>query len=267
MKKIILAGVIAVVFFALGAVSFAQQTQSSTQSTSSTKNTSAQQSKIEKEILARVKKLIELINQEPNLLAVNPKAKVVKPPDWTPYTPDGRRNQDFKVVPDDSSPEIAQALQIEQNRQKWSKELVGYGTIAVPELIKAVLDEGNKYRHFLVWALGEIKDLRAVPCILKYYDEALSQERLAKSLEKMGLKDQPAQLRKEAELKKKYAIEALKKISGKDFGDNYSKWEQWWKEVGSKLPGAKLPKLYEVKGAKPPAYGKNFSPNTSPSEK
>ena len=226
---------------------------------SSTKTSQTDQEKFEQKIKKRVEELIKLINQEPNLLAVNPKARVVKDPNWKPYTPDGRKNQDFKVVPDDSDPKISQALRINQNRQLWAEELVRIGAIAVPQIIEAVLDDGNKYRQYLVWALGEIKDLRAVPCLLHYYDEALAQEKLAKSLEKMGVPEEPQKLRQEAQLKRKYATEALKKISGKDFGDDYQKWEQWWKQTGSKIPGAKLKKPYEAKGAKPPSY-KALSP-------
>jgi len=231
---------------------------------SSTKTSQADQQKIEQKIKKRVEELIKLINQEPNLLAVNPKARVVKDPNWKPYTPDGRKNQDFRVVPDDSDPRISQALRVEQNRQLWAEELVRIGAIAVPQIIEAVLDTGNKYRQYLVWALGEIKDLRAVPGILEYYREAIEQEKLAQSLEKMGVPEEPQKLRQEAQVKRKYALEALKKISKKDFGDSLAKWEQWWKQTGSKLPGAELKRPYEVRGAKPPSY-KNLSP--APSQK
>jgi len=207
--------------------------------------------RIEQEIQKRVKELIDLINLEPNVLMVNPKAQVVKDPNWQPYTPDGKYNQDFKVVPDDSAPEISQALQIEQNRAKWTNELVQIGLPAVPELVKAVLDEGKKYRHFYVTALGLIKDVKACPAILKYYYEGVEQVKLAKSLEQLGAGEEPEKLRQESIFRKGVAVEALKSISGKDFGDDYPKWEQWWKETEKKIGPVELPKLYEIKGTKP----------------
>ncbi len=210
----------------------------------------AQASPQNAEIQKQVKQLIDLINQEPNLLMVNPRARVVKDPGWQPYTADGKYNQDFRVVPDDSSPEIAQALQIEQNRVKWTNELIQIGLPAVPELIKSVLDEGKKYRQFYVTALGRIKELKAVPAVLKYYYEGVQQEKLAKSLETVGTSEDAQKLKQESALQKGVAVEALKSISGKDFGDDYPKWEQWWKETEKKIGPVNLPKLYEIKGAK-----------------
>jgi len=201
-------------------------------------------------IQERVKELIKLVNTEPNLLMINPRAQVVKGPDWKPVTPDGKYNQDFKVAPDDSAPEISQAVNIEQNRQKWAQELVRYGTDAVPELVKAVLDPANKYRTYLIYALGQIKDVHAAPAILKYYWDAVEKEKVAKSLEAMGAKDDAAKMRQETDLDQKTSIEALKSLSGQDFGDNYPKWEAWWKEMEKKIGKVELPKLYEATGAK-----------------
>jgi len=211
-------------------------------------SSTAMKAKVDAEIQKRVKELIELINQEPNVLMVNPKAVVVKDENWRPYTPDGKYNQDFKVIPDDSSPEVSQALKIEQNRQKWTNELVMIGLPAVPELIKASLDTGRKYRYFYITALGLIKDVKATPAILKYYQEGIDQEKLAKSMEKMAAVEDAEALRKEAIFRKGVAIEALKNISGKDFGDDYAKWEQWWKDMEKKIGPVELPKLYEIKG-------------------
>jgi len=207
--------------------------------------------RVKEEIQNRVKELIKLINQEPNLLMVNPKAQTVKGPDWKPVTPDGKYNQDYKVVPDDSTPEISQAIQIEQNRQKWTNELIGIGIDAEPEVIKGVLDPGNKYRHYLVYALGQIKDIHATPAVLKYYSDAVEQEKLAKSMEAMGAKDDADKMRKDAESDKKTALDALKTLSNQDFGDDYKKWEAWWKETEKKIGKVELPVLYDAKGAKP----------------
>jgi len=207
--------------------------------------------RVERETQNRVKELIKLINQEPNLLAINPKASVVKDKDWQPVTPDGKKNQDFRVAPDDSAPEISQAVMIAQNRQKWTEELVRIGFDAVPELIRAVLDPANKYRHYLVSALGQIRDLRGVPAVLKYYHDAVEEDKLANSMERLGAGDEVARMRQDVQLKKKSSVEALKLLSGKDLGEDYSKWEAWWKEMEKKIGPVQLPKLYEAQGAKP----------------
>lgn len=201
-------------------------------------------------IQERVRELIKLINTEPNLLMVNPRAQVVKDPDWRPVTPDGKYNQDFKVAPDDSAPEIAQAVNLDQNRNKWCHELVHYGTDAVPELVKAVLDPANKYRSYLIDVLGQIKDVHAAPAILKYYWDAVEKDKVTKSLAAMGASEEAAKIKQEAEQDKKVSIEALKSLSGQDFGDNYPKWEAWWKDMEKKIGKVELPKLYDAKGAK-----------------
>jgi len=210
-------------------------------------------SRVEQEIQNRVKELIKLINQEPNLLVVNPKAKVIKDANWRPYNPDGSVNQDFKVVSDDSVPEIAQALQIEQNRVKWTKELIDIGLPAVEEMVKTVLDQGYKYRHFIVYGLSQIKNIRTVPAILKFFSEGIEQEKLAKTLEQMELKEEAVRAQEEGALKKNTSVEALKVLSGKDFGDEYQKWEKWWKETEKQIGPVELPKIYEAKGASSPS--------------
>jgi len=213
-------------------------------------SSTASMANVKNAIQERVIELIKLINLEPNLLMINPKAQVVKDPDWRPVTEDGKYNQDYRVVPDDSAPEISQAVNVEQNRQKFTRELVSIGLEAVPELVKAVLDPANKYRHYLISALGQIRDVKASPAILKIYWDAVEKEKVAKSLESMGAAADAAQMRLETAADKKAAIDALKLLSGQDFGDNYPKWEAWWKETEKKVGKVELPKLYEAKGAK-----------------
>jgi hypothetical protein len=207
--------------------------------------------RVKDEIQNRVKELIRLINQEPNVMMVNPKAQTVKDSNWKPVTPDGKYNQDYKVVPDDSNPEISQAVNIQQNRQKWTNELIGIGMDAVPEVVKGVLEPGNKYRYYLVYALGQIRDLHATPAVLKYYSDAVEREKLAKSMDAMGAKDDAEKMRKDSAFEKQTALNALKTLSNQDFGDDYKKWETWWKETEKKIGKVDLPVLYDAKGADP----------------
>jgi hypothetical protein len=210
----------------------------------------AVKARVELEIQKRVKELIDLINLEPNLLMVNPNAQVVKDADWKPVTADGKYNQDYKVVPDDTKGPAGQALMVEHNRQRWADELVMIGQPAVDQLRLAVIDEGKKYRSYYVYALGQIKDLRACPALLKYYSDGVEAEKAAKSLEKLGALEDAAKLRQESAQKRTESVNALKTISGKDLGDDYGKWDQWWKETEKKIGPVPMPKLFAIKGVK-----------------
>ena len=197
-----------------------------------------------------VKELIKLINLEPNLITVNPKAVVVKDPDWRPIGPDGKRNQDFRVAPDDSAPDISQAVMVGYSRELWTNELIKIGTPAVPELVAAALDTGNKYRYYLFYALGQIKDLHGAPALLKYYSDAVEMGKVANSIERLGDKDESDRVRRQVAFEKSTAIYALKSMSGQDFGDDYGKWDSWWKETEKKIGKVNLPVLYEIQGKK-----------------
>jgi hypothetical protein len=197
-----------------------------------------------------VKELIKLINLEPNLITVNPKAEVVKDPNWRPIGPDGKRNQDFRVAPDDTAPEISQAVMAEWNRERWTKELIKTGSPAVPELMAGALDTGNKYRYYLIYALGQIKDLHGAPAVLKYYSDAVDMDKLANSIERMGDKEEAERVRRQVAFEKSTALYALKSMSGQDFGDDYGKWDNWWKETEKKIGKVDLPVLYEIQGKK-----------------
>jgi hypothetical protein len=236
---------IALIFLA---VSFSSKSQTPTPASG---GAAIAKDKADQETQNRVKELIRLINLEPNLIMVNPKAEVVKDPGWRPIGPDGRRCQDFRVAPDDSAPDISQAVNAEWNRERWVKELIKIGSPAVRELMAGALDPGNKYRYYLFYALGQIKDPHGAPALLKYYSDAIDQGKLANSVERMGDKDQAESIRRQADFEKATALFALKTMSGQDFGDDYPKWDNWWKDTEKKIGKVDLPVLYEIQGKKP----------------
>lgn len=247
MKKLIF---LTVAFFFWAVPLFGEKPAQSGSSSSPAAATGTDSKKAE-ETRNRVKELIKLINSEPNLLTINPKADVVKDPNWKPVSPDGKRNQDFKVVPDDSAPGISNALYVDLNRERWTRELIQIGRPAVPDLTAGSLDGQNTYRDYLIYALGQIKDLKGAPAILKYYSDAIDQGKVADSIERMGDKAEADRIRQEVSFKKTTALNALKTLSGQDFGDDYSKWDNWWKATEKKIGKVELPVLYEIQGAKP----------------
>ncbi|MFN3699646.1 MAG: HEAT repeat domain-containing protein, partial [Dictyoglomus sp.] len=81
---------------------------------------------------------------------------------------------------------------------------------AVEPLISALKDEDWYVREAAAYALGEIGDSRAVEPLIS------------------ALKDKD-------EIFQFVAKEALKKITGMDFGIDYEKWNKWWQENKEKF--------------------------------
>ncbi len=76
---------------------------------------------------------------------------------------------------------------------------------AVDPLAAALKDKNVYVRAMAAWALGEIKDLRAVEPLID------------------ALRDEIKDVRKKAAL-------ALQEITGKDFGKDPAKWQEWWEK-------------------------------------
>jgi HEAT repeat protein len=90
-------------------------------------------------------------------------------------------------------------------KRKW-KQCLQVGTLAVEPFISALKDENSYVRREAAWALGELKDPRAVEPLIAV------------------IKDTEGN-----------TVPALKKITGKDFGENPEEWRNWWKkETGIK---------------------------------
>lgn len=105
---------------------------------------------------------------------------------------------------------------------------------AVPFLIDALKDEDKDVRKNAACALGEIKDPRAIePLIAALKDKddnlrrrvpiALGKIKDSRAIEPLivALKDKDNGVRE-------IAAEALKEITGKDFGQDPAKWQEWW---------------------------------------
>lgn len=80
---------------------------------------------------------------------------------------------------------------------------------AVVPLVTTLQDKELNVRKATAWALGEIKDSRASEPLIR------------------ALKDEDWFVRKEV-------AKALSEITGKDFGDDQRKWQEWWEKNKSK---------------------------------
>lgn len=76
---------------------------------------------------------------------------------------------------------------------------------AVPPLIETLKDKEMHVRKTTAWALGEIKDSRATKSLIG------------------ALEDEDWFVQKEV-------VQALIEITGKDFGDDQQRWQEWWEK-------------------------------------
>ncbi len=95
---------------------------------------------------------------------------------------------------------------------------------AVEPLIVALKDEDSGTRSTAAEALGKIRDSRAVEPLIA------------------ALKDKDSYIRKQA-------AEALSNITGKDFGQDIEKWQEWWEEEGKLEKKLSTPISYEFEEA------------------
>jgi HEAT repeat protein len=152
------------------------------------------------------------------------------------------------------------------------KALISMGKGAVPSLIKASGDENLEVRKRVTRILGEIKDPRAVDCLVGALDDKDRNARMlaAASLGEIGKpsvpaligvlgnKDKPLEVRADAawalgKIGDPSAVEplilalgpadtdlrlqasrALGRITSKDFGENAADWQKWWAENRAK---------------------------------
>ena len=106
----------------------------------------------------------------------------------------------------------------------------------ISPLISALKDEDWRIRWGAAYALGEIKDPRAVEPLIQALkdDDSNVREKAAWALGWIGdkravepliqaLKDEDSNVRLRAAC-------ALREITGKDFGMDYNKWNEWWQK-------------------------------------
>lgn len=193
----------------------------------------------------RVQELIRLIETKPSGVYVNQQVKIAPDSDRAAYHADGRRNQDFTVRPDDDHPSISGVMHYEQNQEKYLRELVQIGPAAVPGLVRAATYEGYEFRNLYARALGQIKDLRAVPALLKLYEDANNQLMVAKAAERFD-PAMAAEAARKGNACKQDALAALAAVSGQNFGDDLNRWKAWWETQKGAVPALDVPKHYSV---------------------
>ncbi|HUT55340.1 MAG TPA: hypothetical protein VM658_18265 [bacterium] len=206
----------------------------------------------------RGKALIALIESHPNGLIVNNNARVESPPSNQPYTADGSRNQNFKMVPDLSGNQIAQSVNMDQRRAQAVQELIAIGKPAVDDLAVALVTEGNQYRNLYAYALGEIKDPRAVPALIKYLEDGKAKLSMVGSVRASGNQPMAAKLEKQGASMAADSSLALQKITGQTYGTDLVKWQTWWNANKEKVGPTPNLILYT---ANPPAPAVHYDPN------
>lgn len=206
----------------------------------------------------RVKSLIALIESKPTGLIVNNTGRVETPPGHQPYTADGSRNQNFKVVPDYENSQAATVVNMDQRRAQAVSELIAIGKPAVDELARALVTEAYEHRNFYAYALGEIKDPRAVPALLKYMEDGKMKLSMVNSVRSSGNAQMAANLEKQGNQMVSDASIALQKITGETYGPDLVKWQTWWNANKQKV--GPTPNLI-IFTANPPPPAVHYDPN------
>ncbi len=177
-----------------------------------------------------IKQLIKTIESRPSGVIIHNKAQVQSGVDHRPYNPDGSRNQNFRVLPDEESAKDTHKLDHQRKRGRAVKELIHIGRPAVPQVVPALMKEGHRFRHLYAYILGEIGDPRAVPALIKYMEDGVMKKSLAESYRRLDKKEMAGKLDKEGQGMVSDAAGALERISGEDYGPDLSKWKKWWKK-------------------------------------
>lgn len=199
----------------------------------------------EAEVRLRVLDLIRRMEYKPDGVVVNEQVKVIRDPNRPAFNPDGTRNQDFTVRPDSEHPSLAGIVHQEENRERYAQELIQIGQPAVPELVRALTNEGYEFRPLYARVLGEIGDMRAVPALLKFYEDGRQQLQMAKAT--AGLDPAlAAEAEKKGTEKKQAAIAALERLSGQKLGDDPAQWESWWNGHKDKVQALPVPVHYSA---------------------
>ena len=118
-----------------------------------------------------------------------------------------------------------------------SKALVKIGESAVEPLLAILNDKNSDVRFEAVCALGQIKDIRSVLPLINALKDEKWNIRLEAAKALGGLKDnraiEPLINRLDVEgfsSVRDSCAEALRTLTGKDFGRLHEEWEKWWEK-------------------------------------
>ncbi len=203
---------------------------------------------------ARVRELIGVIESHPSGVVIINNGEVQAPPDHQPFNPDGTRNENFTVTPDPTQGLAAMQAKVDSNRNAAVQELIGMGPKSVDELSRALVNDSLEFRSLYAYALGEIKDPRAVPALIKYMDDAFMKAQMAPSLRSIGDEAKALALEDEANKCREEAASALKKITGLDYGTDLARWKDWWEKNKDKAGPLPNIKLYDANPAPPKVH-------------
>jgi len=196
---------------------------------------------------ARIRSLILAIEDKPSGVYINNAGYIQSAPVNQPYNADGSRNENFQVHPNLSGADAVYALNGEARKQKAYDELVKMGRPAVPLLCMAVVMEGYEQRPLYIKALGEIRDPRAVPYLMKYMEDGKMMISLSSTAASAGNTTEAKRMDAEGKKMMADSADALAKITGQNLGPNLGPWRQWWEANKSKVQGPMPPLLlYQV---------------------
>ena len=118
---------------------------------------------------------------------------------------------------------------------QYAAEVLGETKDEVERLINDLKDESWQIRWYAAQALGGAKDLRAVEpliAVLKkdkhVYVRATTAWALGEIKDRRAVKPLIDALGDEIRDVRRNAAWALKKITGKDFGEDPAQWQKWW---------------------------------------
>lgn len=186
-------------------------------------------------VQARVRQLIVTIETKPSGIVVNNNGQVAAEPGHSPYNPDGTRNQNYTVTHDNSQGPAGVVLNNDQLRAQAIAELIKIGKPAVPQLVTALMTEGSEFRRFYAYTLGEIKDPRAVPALIKYMEDGYAKFKLVPQIRASGNEALAKKQEDDGKLMIADSVLALEKITGEKYGSDLNKWKQWWEANKAKV--------------------------------
>lgn len=101
--------------------------------------------------------------------------------------------------------------------ESGSRALLQYGSRFVDDLMAICNDRSVEYRWAAAYYLGRIGDQRAVPALILLLNNRTKLSAYPQGVPVFDSADD-------------YAEDALKKITGQDFGKDALRWEEWWRE-------------------------------------